>query len=94
MTSEPRLQRIEERLDKICDAIERIARTEERVHAMMEYANRLDQRLEKLEIDNHAIKSSLALNTKTTKNGEWFVKIVLTAAVTSAVTAFALKVVS
>lgn len=91
MAEEMRLQRIEDRLDRIGEAIERIARTEERVQSIMEYASRLDTRLERVESDMQELKQLAHANAKAHKSGEWVLKTVFTAFISSAITAFVMR---
>ena len=83
MADDPRLQRIEDRLDKIGDAIERIARTEERVLSIMNFVNRLDSRLENVEQDMKEIKTLAIKNEGVNKSNDWFLKTVFTAVVSA-----------
>jgi len=88
---DPRLQRIEARLDKIGDAIERIARTEERVLAIMDFANRLDARLENVESDMKCLKSMAQANEQAHKGNQWVIKTVFTAVLSAICAASALR---
>ena len=87
---DPRLQRIEDRLDKIGDAIERIARTEERVLSIMSFVNRLDSRLENVEQDMKELKTLALQNERAHKSNDWFFKTVFTAVVSAVCAAFAM----
>lgn len=91
MAEELRMQRIEDRLDRIGEAIERIARTEERVHAIMDYASRLDTRLERVEVDMQELKTLAIENAKAHKTNDWFFKTVFTAVVSASITAAAVR---
>ena len=91
MADDLRLQRIESRLDKIGDAIERIARTEERVLSIMDFANRLDARLENVESDMKCLKAMAQANEQAVKGNQWFVKTVFTAVLSAVCAAAALR---
>lgn len=91
MADDPRLQRIEDRLDKIGDAIERIARTEERVLSIMNFVNRLDSRLENVEQDMKEIKTLAIQNERAHKSNDWFFKTLFTAVVSAVCAAFAMS---
>ena len=83
MSDGPRLERIETRLDKIGDAIERIARTEERVLSIVNFVNRLDSRLENVEQDMKELKALALQNEQTHKSNDWFLKTVFTALISA-----------
>jgi|SaaInl1SG_22_DNA_1037389.scaffolds.fasta_scaffold00379_12 DNA repair exonuclease SbcCD ATPase subunit len=91
MADDPRLQRIEDRLDKIGDAIERIARTEERVLSIMNFVNRLDSRLENVEQDMKEIKTLAIQNERAHKSNDWFFKTLFTAVVSAMCAAAAMR---
>ena len=63
--SEARLERIEEKLDKLSEAVTSIARVEEKIYASTKRADRLEHRLDMHEKDLDAIKSTVAYNSKT-----------------------------
>ena len=90
MADDPRLQRIEDRLDKIGDAIERIARTEERVLSIMNFVNRLDSRLENVENDMKELKTLALQNERSHKSNDWFFKTVFTAVISAFCAALAM----
>jgi hypothetical protein len=63
--SEARLERIEEKLDKLSEAVTSIARVEEKIYASTKRADRLEHRLDIIERDLDGVKSSVAANSKT-----------------------------
>lgn len=91
MAEDLRLGRIETRLDKISDAIERIARTEERVLSIMSSINKLDVRLASVEADTKELRELAVTNEKNHQSNEWVFKTVFTAVVSALCAAMVLR---
>ena len=88
---DPRLQRIEDRLDKIGDAIERITRTEERVLSIMNFVNRLDYRLDNVEDDMQELRALALQNERAHRSNDWVFKTVFTAVISAVCAALAME---
>ena len=62
---EQRLERIEEKQDKLSEAVTSIARVEEKIYASTKRADRLEHRLDVMETELDQVKSTVAYNSKT-----------------------------
>ena len=78
---ERRLERVEEKLDKLTDAVVSIARIEERVNTVLKNNDRFFARLEKLETRMETVEKKTSLNQKTIGAAERFVWILISAGV-------------
>ena len=78
---ERRLERVEEKLDKLTDAVVSIARIEERVNTVLKNNERFFARLDKLEIRMERVEKKTSLNQKTIGAAERFVWILISAGV-------------
>ena len=78
---ERRLERVEEKLDKLTDAVVSIARIEERVNTVLKNNDRFFARLEKLETRMGTVEKKTSLNQKTIGAAERFVWILISAGV-------------
>ena len=78
---ERRLERVEEKLDKLTEAIVSIARIEERVNTVLKNNDRFFVRLDKLEVRMEMVENKSALNQKTIGATERFIWIIISASV-------------
>lgn len=77
--NEVRLQRIEEKLDKLTDTIAEFARIEERMLSVFKRLDRHEKRLDDQEDDIRNLSNDVLLNTKTSNNIERMFWIFVTA---------------
>jgi len=77
--NEPRLQRIEEKLDKLTDTVSELARIEERLLSVFKRLDRHEKRLDDQEDDIKNISNAVLLNTKTSNNIERMFWVCVTA---------------
>ena len=77
--NEVRLQRIEEKLDKLNDTIAEFARIEERMLSVFKRLDRHEKRLDDQEDDIRNVSNDVLLNTKTSNNIERMFWIFVTA---------------
>jgi uncharacterized coiled-coil protein SlyX len=77
--NEPRLQRIEEKLDKLADTISQFARIEERMLSVFKRLDRHEKRLDDQEEDIKELSNAVLLNTKTSSNIERMFWVCVTA---------------
>jgi len=77
--NEIRLQRIEEKLDKLNDTIAEFARIEERMLSVFKRLDRHEKRLDDQEDDIRNLSNDVLLNTKTSNNIERMFWIFVTA---------------
>ena len=83
--NEPRLQRIEEKLDKLTDTISQFARIEERMLSVFKRLDRHEKRLDDQEEDIKELSNAVLLNTKTSNNIERMFWVCVTAGASLAV---------
>ena len=76
-----RLEKIEDKLDKLSEAVVSIARIEERVTTVLKQNDRLFSNFEKLELRVDKVENQATLNSKTVGVTERFIWIVLSAIV-------------
>jgi uncharacterized coiled-coil protein SlyX len=76
---EARLVRIENKLDKVGEALSNLARVEEKVSATNNRIDRLEFRADEQENDIDRIKGIVGYNNQTVKNFERFVWLVVSA---------------
>jgi len=78
---ERRLERVEEKLDKLTEAIVSIARIEERVNTVLKNNERFFARLDKLEIRMERVEKKTSLNQKSLGTAERFIWVLISAGV-------------
>jgi|TARA_A100001015_G_C14793942_1_gene634182 hypothetical protein len=76
-----RLEKIEDKLDKLSEAVVSIARIEERVTTVLKQNDRLFSNFEKLELRVDKVENKANINAKTVSVTERFIWIVLSAIV-------------
>tara|TARA_R100000734_G_C3316888_1_gene109620 strand:+ start:1932 stop:2216 length:285 start_codon:yes stop_codon:yes gene_type:complete len=76
-----RLEKIEDKLDKLSEAVVSIARIEERVTTVLKQNDRLFSNFEKLELRVDKVETQANINAKTVSVTERFIWIVLSAIV-------------
>lgn len=76
-----RLEKIEDKLDKLSEAVVSIARIEERVTTVLKQNDRLFSNFEKLELRVDKVENQAHINAKTVSVTERFIWIVLSAIV-------------
>jgi uncharacterized coiled-coil protein SlyX len=77
--NEPRLQRIEEKLDKLTDTVSELARIEERLLSVFKRLDRHEKRLDDQEDDIKELTNSVLLNTRISNNIERLFWVCVTA---------------
>ena len=78
---ERRLERVEEKLDKLTEAIVSIARIEERVNTVLKNNDRFFARLDKLEVRMEKVEKKTSLNQKSLGAAERFIWVLISAGV-------------
>ena len=78
---ERRLERVEEKLDKLAEAIVSIARIEERVNTVLKNNDRFFIRLDKLEARMEKVEKKTSLNQKSLGSAERFIWVLVSAGV-------------
>ena len=78
MNDEQRLGRIENKLDKLTEAVTAIARVEEKIHASSKRIDRLEYRFDIGENELNNLKDIVAKNSVTVKASERFFWIIFT----------------
>lgn len=81
MVEEHRLDRIEQKLDKLAEAVSAIARVEEKIYASTKRIDRLEFRLDEQENDLDSIKTIVTQNSQGVKNSERFLWAVISAVI-------------
>lgn len=81
MVEEHRLDRIEQKLDKLAEAVSAIARVEEKIYASTKRIDRLEFRLDEQEDDLDKIKTVVTQNAQGVKNSERFLWLIISTAV-------------
>lgn len=79
--SEDRLNRIEQKIDKLSEAITMIARVEEKLSANNARVDRLEFRADEQEIDTDKLKEIVGYNAQSVKVAERFVWILISSIV-------------
>ena len=74
-----RLERIEEKLDKLSDTVSDLARIEERMLSVFKRLDRHEKRLDDQEDDLRALSNNVILNSKTTTSIERLFWVIITA---------------
>ena len=80
-----RLERIEEKLDKLSEAVTNIARVEEKIYASTKRADRLEHRLDIIETELDEVKNTVAYNSKTVAGVERIFWVVISASASAIV---------
>lgn len=81
MVEEHRLDRIEQKLDKLAEAVSAIARVEEKIYASTKRIDRLEFRLDEQENDLDSIKTIVTQNSQGVKNSERFLWAIISAVI-------------
>tara|TARA_R100000995_G_C3407364_1_gene87758 strand:- start:100 stop:384 length:285 start_codon:yes stop_codon:yes gene_type:complete len=79
MIPDSRLERIEEKLDKLSDTVSDLARIEERMLSVFKRLDRHEKRLDDQEDDLKDLSSSVLLNSKTSSSIERLFWVIITA---------------
>lgn len=79
MSDEHRLGRIEQKLDKLTEAVSQIARVEEQLLSLFKRMDRHEKRLDDQEEDLQQLNNTVLTNTQSVKAGERLVWLVLAA---------------
>ena len=77
MSDEHRLGRIEQKLDKLTEAVSQIARVEEQLLSLFKRMDRHEKRLDDQEDDLHKLNNTVLTNTQSVKAGERLFWLVL-----------------
>tara|TARA_S200002703_G_C3744390_1_gene228989 strand:+ start:166 stop:450 length:285 start_codon:yes stop_codon:yes gene_type:complete len=79
MIPDSRLERIEEKLDKLSDTVSDLARIEERMLSVFKRLDRHEKRLDDQEDDLKNLSNSVLLNSKTNSSIERLFWVIITA---------------
>ncbi len=79
MIADSRLERIEEKLDKLSDTVADLARIEERMLSVFKRLDRHEKRLDNQEDDIREISDNVLLNSKSVKGAERLMWIAISA---------------
>jgi len=79
MIPDSRLERIEEKLDKLSDTVADLARIEERMLSVFKRLDRHEKRLDDQENDLRTLSNDVILNSKTVKGAERLMWIAISA---------------
>ena len=79
MIPDSRLERIEEKLDKLSDTVSDLARIEERMLSVFKRLDRHEKRLDDQEDDLKDLSSNVLLNSKTSSSIERLFWVIITA---------------
>ena len=79
--NERRLERVEEKLDKLAEAVVSIARIEERVNTVLKHHDRFFNRLDKLEARVEDVETKSVLNRNAISIAERFVWDLITSGI-------------
>jgi hypothetical protein len=79
MIPDSRLERIEEKLDKLSDTVADLARIEERMLSVFKRLDRHEKRLDDQEDDIRSISNDVLLNSKSVKGAERLMWIAISA---------------
>jgi|10_taG_2_1085330.scaffolds.fasta_scaffold12290_3 predicted nuclease with TOPRIM domain len=79
--NERRLERVEEKLDKLTEAVVSIARIEERVNTVLKHHDRFFNRLDKLEARVEDVETKSVLNRNAIRIAERFVWVLITSGI-------------
>lgn len=81
MLAEHRLDRIEQKLDKLTEAVSNIIRVEEQQLSLFKRADRFEKRLDEQEDELRALTEKVLLNSKVVSNVERIFWLAITGAV-------------
>jgi len=81
VVNDQRLERIEEKLDKLSDTISDLARIEERMLSVFKRLDRHEKRLDNQEDDLRLIGNDVILNSKSVKGAERLMWIAVSAGI-------------
>jgi len=79
VVNDQRLERIEEKLDKLSDTVSDLARIEERMLSVFKRLDRHEKRLDDQEDDLRTLSNNVILNSKTTTSIERLFWVIITA---------------
>ena len=79
VVNDQRLERIEEKLDKLSDTVSDLARIEERMLSVFKRLDRHEKRLDDQEDDLKNLSNSVLLNSKTNSSIERLFWVIITA---------------
>ena len=79
--NERRLERVEEKLDKLAEAVVSIARIEERVNTVLKHNDRFFNRLDKLEARVEDVETKSVLNRNAISIAERFIWVLITSGI-------------
>ena len=79
--NERRLERVEEKLDKLAEAVGSIARIEERVNTVLKHHDRFFNRLDKLEARVEDVETKSVLNRNAISIAERFIWVLITSGI-------------
>lgn len=88
VVNDQRLERIEEKLDKLSDTVSDLARIEERMLSVFKRLDRHEKRLDDQEDDLRALSNNVILNSKTTTSIERLFWVIITATASAVVYMF------
>ena len=81
VVNDQRLERIEEKLDKLSDTISDLARIEERMLSVFKRLDRHEKRLDDQEDDLRSIGNDVLLNSKSVKGAERLMWVAISAGI-------------
>lgn len=79
--NERRLERVEEKLDKLAEAVVSIARIEERVNTVLKHHDRFFNRLDRLEARVETVENKSMMNQNAIGIAERFIWVVITSGI-------------
>ena len=79
--NERRLERVEEKLDKLAEAVVSIARIEERVNTVLKHHDRFFNRLDRLEARVETVENKSMLNRNAISIAERFIWVGITSGI-------------
>jgi len=79
VVNDQRLERIEEKLDKLSDTVSDLARIEERMLSVFKRLDRHEKRLDDQEDDLRTLSNNVIINSKTTTSIERLFWVIITA---------------
>lgn len=88
VVNDQRLERIEEKLDKLSDTVSDLARIEERMLSVFKRLDRHEKRLDDQEDDLRTLSNNVILNSKTTTSIERLFWVIITATASAVVYMF------
>lgn len=88
VVNDQRLERIEEKLDKLSDTVSDLARIEERMLSVFKRLDRHEKRLDDQEDDLRTLSNNVIINSKTTTSIERLFWVIITATASAVVYMF------